>query len=327
MILVLISLWCNSYITGNPVITKDIEQGFILPSLLYKYENCFFLETGVIENYGFKLALPKEFGVLGVKFTKGIYNNWGIQDPFFEFVYGGQLFGLGLTYANFRNEEENSFLERKLYGGTGSFNIQNLTFGIKVYKTAYKDEHRWGVERSKNSYSYDANIIYFWNFVTPFFHYSHNDFSFEEANVVDTNFTESKVDSMLLGVGLNLGLNEFVNFNLIPILKLYSEKEDENTLTTRSFFVNAGFDIRFKFIKFLFGMNGSINQNLEKQDTTTLTDYDQSIYYRTGIFFIVKDFDFGFVLDRNLFSQGPYFISGIPSDPIIEFGINWRFKD
>lgn len=327
MLLLVISLWSNTYITGNPVITKDIEQGFILPSLLYKYNDCFFLETGAIENYGIKLGIPKELGFIGVRFTKGIYYNWDVSDPFFEIVYGYQFFGLGLNYANFRNEEQNSILERKTYGGTISFNIMDFAIALKVYKYFYNDQRVWGIERSKNSYSYDANIIYSRDFITPFFHYSHNDLSFEEANVVDTSFTESKIDSMILGVGLNLSVNDFVNFILIPNINIYSEKEDENSLTRRSLYINGGFDIRFKFIKFLFGMNGSLNQNLVKQDTTTFTDYSQNINYRTGIFFLVKDFDFGFVLNNNFFSQGPYFITGIPLDPVVEFGITWRFKD
>jgi hypothetical protein len=88
--------------------------------------------------------------------------------------------------------------------------------------------------------------------------------------------------------------------------------------------VNA---INIKFIKFVIGMCGRLNQEIENIDTLSYTDYNQDIYYRTGLFFVLKDFDFGFVLNNDFLNKGPYFISGIQIDPILEFGFNWRFKD
>lgn len=328
MLLLCLSLWSDSYIIGNPFVIEDIEQGFILPSLIYKYGNCVFIETGKIENYGFNMVLPGSFGALGFRFTKGIFYNWNEKDPFLEIIYGQELFGLGLFYSNFREETpSNTLLERKLYGGIVSFNILDFSIGIKAYKMEYIDQTIWSIERSKNSYSYDANIIYSKDLIKPFLHLSHNDFSYEEANVNDTNFVEENVDSTLLGLGLKLGINEYVNLNLIPALKFYSKKVENISLTKRSICFNSGFDIKVKFIKLLFGLNGNMNQVLDKQDTITATNYNQSIDYKTGIYFIVKDFDFGFILDKNLLSQGPYFITGTPIDPVIEFKVNWRFKD
>uniref|UniRef100_A0A7C4Y5I4 Uncharacterized protein n=1 Tax=candidate division WOR-3 bacterium TaxID=2052148 RepID=A0A7C4Y5I4_UNCW3 len=306
---------------------NNIEQGFIMPSLLYKYDNSLFIETGFVENYGLKIPAPKELGFFGIRFTRSLFKNWKENDPFIEILYGNDLFGLGLIYSSYRDEEMNNLVERKNYGVNASLNLLYFTISGKVYRMDYEDVSWRNTKRNKNSLSYDVNIIYSRFPFIPFFHLSHNDFSYEEGTPADTTLFKDIIDTISLGIGLSQQINSMVNLYLTPSLNINSEKYTDNSMVLRSILFSGGAEINIKFIKFVIGMCGRLNQEIEDIDTLSYTDYNQVIYYRTGLFFVLKDFDFGFVLNNDILNNGPFFISGISIDPILEFGFNWRFKD